>query len=215
LKTGDRIRQLRLQRGLSQEELGALIGVKKAAIHKYENEIVVNLKHSTITQLASALETTPAYLMGWDDELQSVAGVANIIPMPKMNTVPLVGAIACGTPILAEENIEELVEVPAHIDADFALRCVGDSMINARIFDGDIVYIKKQSIVSNGQIAAVIIDGEATLKRVYYQTGVSLTLVAENPKYPPLVFTGEAMNNIVIAGLAVYFTSVIRHDLTK
>jgi repressor LexA len=147
--------------------------------------------------------------MGWDDDQRS-----SFIAMPSMTSIPLVGAIACGTPILAEENIEELVEMPSHIDADFALRCVGDSMINARIHDGDIVYIKKQSIVRNGQIAAVIIDGEATLKRVYYQAGVSLTLVAENPKYPPLVYTGEAMNDIVIAGLAVYFTSVIRHELS-
>lgn len=211
---GKRIRTLREKAGLTQTELANAIGTSKQNIYKYEQGIITNIPLDRIETIASVLNTSPAYLMGWDDEPQTSGDIENVIPMPKMNTVPLVGAIACGTPIMAEENIEELVEMPSHIDADFALRCVGDSMINARIFDGDIVYIKKQPSVNNGQIAAVIIDGEATLKRVYYQTGVSLTLVSENPKYPPLVFTGEAMNNIVIAGLAVYFTSVIRHELT-
>ena len=126
-----------------------------------------------------------------------------------MNKVPLIGAIACGAPILADEHVEDYVDVPAHISADFALTCKGDSMINARIFDGDIVYIRQQETVDNGQIAAVLIDGEATLKRVrLFDNHISLE--PENPQYRPLVYWGEEMNAVRILGKAVAFTSAIR-----
>ena len=134
---------------------------------------------------------------------------SNIIPMPAMRKIPLVGSIACGTPILAEENLDGSIEAPDHIHADFALRCKGDSMINARIFDGDIVYIRQQESVEHGEIAAVLVGDEATLKRVYmYDDCISLE--AENPQYKPMVYRGEEMNNIRILGKAVAFTSVIR-----
>ncbi len=128
--------------------------------------------------------------------------------MPKTSKVPLVGAIACGEPILAAENIEGEVDVPERIHADFALRCKGDSMINARIHDGDIVYIRQQPAVNNGEIAAVLIGDEATLKRVYvYEDHV--VLQPENPSYEPLVYFGEAMSTVRILGKAVGFTSII------
>lgn len=132
----------------------------------------------------------------------------NILPMPKMKKVPLVGSIACGAPILAAENIEGEVDIPENINADFALRCKGDSMINARIFDGDIVYIKQQDTVDNGQIAAVLIEDEATLKRVrLYPDHISLE--PENPMYKPMVFWEEEMNAVRIIGKAVAFTSPV------
>ena len=133
----------------------------------------------------------------------------NIISLPIMNKVPLIGSFACGSPILAEEHIEDYVDIAAHIHADFALTCKGDSMINARIFDGDIVYIRQQETVDNGQIAAVLIDGEATLKRVrLFDDHISLE--PENPQYRPLVYWGEEMNTVRILGKAVAFTSAIR-----
>lgn len=130
----------------------------------------------------------------------------NIIPVPRMNQIPLIGTIACGEPILADENIEEHVDIPEHIHADFALRCKGDSMIGARIHDGDIVYIRQQPSVDNGQIAAVLIEDEATLKRVYV-TLESVVLQPENPSFPPLVYTGESMSEVRILGKLVGFTS--------
>ena len=143
--------------------------------------------------------------MGWED----IALSSNIIPMPAMNKLPLIGAIACGAPILAQEHIEDYVDYPAHIHADFALTCKGDSMINARIFDGDIVYIRQQDTVENGEIAAVLIDNEATLKRVrLYNDHISLE--PENPQYRPLVLWGEEMNTVRILGKAVAFTSTVR-----
>ena len=130
----------------------------------------------------------------------------NIMPMPKTYKIPLLGTIACGEPILAAENIEDEVEIPEHIHADFALRCKGDSMINARIHDGDIVYIRQQPAVNNGEIAAVLIDEEATLKRVYVHSD-HIVLQPENPSFDPLVYFGEAMEQIRILGKAVGFTS--------
>ena len=103
-----------------------------------------------------------------------------------------------------------MVELPDGIDADFCLLCRGDSMIGARIRDGDIVYIRSQSEVDNGQIAAVVIGDEATLKRVYYYPEKGqLTLQAENPQYEPLVYLGEELDEIRIAGLAVAFLSAV------
>ena len=143
------------------------------------------------------------------DDMPIELGIPNIMPVPEMRRIPLIGAIACGKPILAEEHIEEYVEIPKHVTADFALSCKGDSMINARIFDGDVVYIRQQATVENGEIAAVLIDGEATLKRVkFYEDRIALE--PENPTYRPIVLWGEEMNTARILGKAVAFTSAVR-----
>ena len=135
----------------------------------------------------------------------------NIIPMPVMRTVPLLGMIACGDPILAAENLDGEVSVPEHVTADFALRCKGDSMINARIHDGDIVYIRQQDSVDNGQIAAVLIGDEATLKRVNFNpASKTLILSPANDAYAPFVFVGDELDRVRILGRAVAFTSFVR-----
>lgn len=144
-----------------------------------------------------------------DDENSKSLRPSNILPMPKMRKVPLLGAIACGSPILAQENLDGEVDIPAEINADFALRCKGDSMINARIFDGDTVYIRQQEEVEHGEIAAVLVGEEATLKRVYLFDD-HISLEAENPQYRPMVYWGEDMNGIRILGKAVAFTSTVR-----
>lgn len=133
----------------------------------------------------------------------------NIIPMPEMRKIPLLGRIACGAPILAEQHIEEYIDIPKNIHADFALTCQGDSMINARIFDGDIVYIRQQDTVESGEIAAVLIDNDATLKRIrIFDDHISLE--PENPQYRPIVLWGEEMNTVRILGKAIAFTSSVR-----
>lgn len=121
----------------------------------------------------------------------------------------IIGTIACGTPILAEQNIECDVDIPEHIHADFALRCKGDSMINARIYDGDIVYIRSQPEVENGEIAAVEIDGEGTLKCVYIFPD-QVVLQAENPRYEPRIYKGAQLADLRILGKAVGFTAQIQ-----
>ena len=134
----------------------------------------------------------------------------NIIPLPKNKKVPLLGTIACGEPILAVENIDKYVEMPETVHGTFALKCKGDSMINARIFDGDIVYIREQPDVENGEIAAVLIGDEATLKRVY-KTPSKVVLRPENPMYDDMTYSKEELNQIRILGKAVAFLSAVRN----
>ncbi len=212
---GHRIRKRREELGMSQEELGRKLGYKsRSSINKIELD-QRNLTQSKIAALAKALNTTPAYIMGWEDEFPdqtSAINIKNILPLPQTKKVPLLGDIACGVPILAVENVAEYVDMDTDIHADFALRCNGDSMINARIFDGDIVYIRQMPEVENGEIAAVLIgtmDTEATLKRVY-RTEDSLRLCAENPSYKDIVFFKEEINSVRILGKAVAFLSAVR-----
>lgn len=206
----DLIREQRARTGKTFEQIGKEIGVAKATVQRWESGEIKDMRRDKLVALARALETTPAYLMGWEDSpTTDYTSIPGIEPMPNMRKIPLVGTIACGEPILAVENIEGEVEIPCNIHADFALRCKGDSMINARIFDGDVVYIREQPSVENGQIAAVLIDDEATLKRVrLFDDHISLE--PENPMYRPIVYWNGDMNSVRILGLAVAFTSVVR-----
>lgn len=203
----DKIKQLRSQHNLTLEQVAQEVGVGKSTVRKWENGMIANMRRDKIAALAKALHTTPGYLMGWEEAPQVLPD--NIIPMPEMRQIPLLGTIACGAPILADEHIEDYIDIPSHIAADFALTCKGDSMINARIYDGDIVYIRQQETVENGDIAAVLIDTEATLKRVkLFDDHISLE--PENPLYKPLVYWEREMEQVRILGKAVAFTSAVR-----
>lgn len=202
MRVGELIRHKRIELNLTQEQLGNLVGVNRAAINKWETGRVTNLKRETIKQLSEIFGISPALLVEPDISPE------NIIPMPTMRKIPLIGTIACGVPILAAENHDGDVDVPEHIHADFALRCKGDSMINARIFDGDIAYIRQQDTIENGEIAAVLIDDEATLKRVRLYDD-HIVLEPENPQFRPIVYWNEEMNDVHIIGKAVAFTSRI------
>lgn len=208
---GERIKMLREKKGWTQEELGQRIGVKNAAVHKYESGRVVNLKQTTIEKLAQAFGVKPSYLLGYDDEKDDLFGITDILPPPSMRAVPRLGEIACGEPILTPDNIEDTDLVPDDLDCDFTLQAKGDSMINARINDGDIVCIKQTPVVENGEIAAVLIDDmetETTLKR-FSKTDNAIILMPENGAYQPLVFTGKDMNKVRVLGKAVYFISKV------
>ena len=202
---GSKLRAARKAKQLTLFELAAKIKAAHNSISNWEND--QNMPDpDTIQNLCWALDVEPNYFFSVDSSLSLPR---NIIPLPEMQRIPLLGSIACGSPILAEEHIEDFVDIPRNIHADFALTCKGDSMINARIFDGDIVYIRQQPSVDNGEIAAVLIDGDATLKRVkLFDDHISLE--PENPMYKPLVYWGNDMNDVHILGKAVAFTSLIR-----
>lgn len=203
----DRIKSRRTELGLTVEELAHKMGYKdKSSISKIENG-KADIPQSKIAAFADALQTTPAYLMGWEEkpEPKKPTIPPGFEPMPKMKKIPLIGAIACGEPITAEQNIEKMVDVPENIRCDFSLTCHGDSMVDAGIHDKDVVYIRIQPEVENGEIAAVRIDGEATLKRVYYNPG-TLTLMPANPAYAPMIYTGPQLEEVHIEGKAVGWT---------
>ena len=177
-------------------------------IQFYENGTITNIPRERVMALAEALGTTPSELMGWSDA--SLSGYENILPI-SVRRVPMLGEIACGEPIWAEEEHGSYVAVDESLSVDFCLRAHGDSMIGARIHDGDLVLVRKQDSVDNGEIAVVIIDGEATLKRVYYYPGeAKLILSPENPRYAPLVYLGAELDRIKILGKAVAFQSQLR-----
>lgn len=203
LSIGEKLREARKAAGLTQRQLADKIDVSNTSISNWEKGVSMP-DPDTIQYLCWALNVQPNYFFSVESTLPQ-----NIISMPEMRKIPLLGSIACGEPILAEENIEDLIAIPRHIPADFALTCKGDSMINARIFDGDIVYIRQQETVDNGQIAAVLIDGEATLKRVRLFAD-HISLEPENPQFRPIVLWGEEMNTVRILGKAVAFTSTVR-----
>lgn len=137
------------------------------------------------------------------------APILELIEHAKFYEIPLLGDIACGSPILAEQNFLGTVKVDARFRVDFALICKGDSMINARIYNGDTVYIRQQPDVENGEIAAVLIDNEATLKRVYkFEDYIELR--PENTNYDVLKYAKENASYIKILGKAVAFLSVVR-----
>lgn len=199
----DKIKERRKELGLSLEDVAKALGVNRSTVMRYESESIKKMPIDIIPPLAKVLRCSPEYLMGWEDNTT----IDNVFPIDKIK-LPMLGSIACGEPIYADEDRESYVLAGTDIRADFCLRASGDSMINARIRDGDIVFIRQQDMVNNGEIAAVIIDDSATLKRFYYykQKGM-IILRAENPKYEDIILTGEELENVRILGKAVAFQS--------
>lgn len=211
VKIGSRIRSRREEIGMTQEELGSRLSLNKSTIQRYESGEVQKIKLPILHALARALDADPDYFALKTDEPGCFPELSaeNIIPIPNMTRVPLLGDIACGSPVLATENLSGFVSCPEGSGADFALRCKGDSMIGARILDGDIVLIRQQPDVDDGEIAAVLIDNEATLKRVHRKKNY-LILAPANPAYEPIVLTGEELSEVRILGKAVSFISAVK-----
>ncbi|MFP5528346.1 helix-turn-helix domain-containing protein [Peptococcus simiae] len=208
-----RIKQRREELGLSYQNLAEKTGLSKSTLQRYETASIKNLPLDKLEALAKALSVSPAYLMGWqeNDNIVSedidLSSYDNILPI-KTKKIPLLGEIACGVPIYADEDRESYVEVGTDIRADFALRAKGDSMIGAYIRDGDIVFIRRQPTVEEGEIAAVIIDDEATLKRVYFHKEIdAVELRADNIAYKSLIYSGPELEQLHILGKAIAFQS--------
>lgn len=202
-----RIKERRLAMDFTQEELASRLGLQKSAIAKYENGRVENIKRSVIQKMASILECSPSYLMGWEDS--SIPSYPNVHPVATKQ-YPVLGSVACGKPIFMAEEKEVYVDATVAIRADFVLIAKGDSMVGARINDGDIVFIRQQPEVENGEIAVVAIDDEATLKRFYRYSDNLIVLRAENPAYKDMEFRPEDHKDIRVLGKAVAFQSDLR-----
>ena len=212
---GDRIKSLRKSKGYNMRQMASALNLPYTTYVNYEKGAREPNSEQLIL-ISKYFGVSIDYLMGRTDvpfteetSENIFEKYPNIQPLPEMRKVPLLGAIACGEPIYREED--EWISLPNDINADFCLRCVGDSMINARINDGDIVFIQACDIVDNGQIAAVSIDNEVTLKGVYYYPEKNkLVLNPENPAYEPFVYTNEELNDIRILGKAVAFLSRVK-----
>ena len=197
----DYLARRRKELGLTQKEVADAVGVSEATVSRWESGEIANMRRDRIASLAKVLRSSAGFIMtGEKDEGTVPTGFS---PLPDMDTLPRVGRIACGEPILAEQNIEDYDSVPSSWRATFTLICVGDSMA-PRILDGDLVAIRQQKEVENGEIAAVRIGDEATLKRVYFHDDY-IELRPENPAYSSSIRRREEMNDVSIEGRAVGF----------
>ena len=203
MKVGALIQKYRKEAGLSVQDLADAIGKDRSTIYRYEKGEIEKLPSDLLVPVANALGVSPAQLIVSEnnDDAYSFPKFDNYIPVKKKK-IPLLGEVAAGQPIYADGHIEEYLPVNDDLRVDFALKIKGDSMINANIDDGDIVFIRQQSDVDDGQIAAVLIDDSATLKRVYHMQDF-IQLQAENPKYPPMIFSNKNCDDVRILGLAV------------
>jgi len=196
VKIGRLIKNRREALGLTQQELANLIDVSYSAVSRWEAGEVANMGRSKILALADTLRLSPVSIVSGEP-------VAEVI---KTKRVPLLGTIAAGEPVLALEDCSTFVEINGDMLADFCLQVKGDSMIDARICDGDLVFVHSQPVVNNGDIAVVLIDNEATLKRFYKNNG-GVILKPENTKYQPKYYSEDDLKSIRILGKAVLFQS--------
>ena len=205
----DIIRNKRIELQLTMKQVADAVGVSEGTVSRWESGEIENMRRDKVASLSKLLSIDPRIIMGWniDNHEESIPSYSNITPIAKKK-YPLYDGIAAGQPRLMPDGIETYVESTTDIKADFVLKVHGDSMIGARIHDGDLVFVRQQPEVENGEIAAVAIGDEATLKRVY-RYGDTLSLRAENPAYKEMVFTGEELNNIHILGKAIAFHSDI------
>jgi repressor LexA len=198
---GVRMREARNDKDLTVRELGEILGVSGATISRYETG-EVDPKRTFIAQTALVLGVDPAWLMGANVDKYT----AKPIPCKK---IPIVGMIAAGNPIFAHENIEGYEWICDDDNVHFCLIVKGDSMTGARVFNGDVVFVRQQDDVNSGEIAVVLVDDEATLKRVYKIDG-SIILHSENPSYPDMIFSRKDAKVIRVLGKAVAFKGVLR-----
>ena len=190
----------------TQKEVADAISVSPQTFNTWTQGIALP-RMGKIQSLANYFNINKSDLLDKHNYDLSFPNIPNIYPI-ELKRFPLLGEIACGEPRFASEDRESYVEASTDIRADFCLKAKGDSMINARIQDGDIVFIREQASVYNGEIAAVVIDDEATLKRVFYYPEKDLFILkAENPKYDDLVYSKSELDNIRILGKAIAFQS--------
>ena len=227
---GDVIKEYREANGLSQRQFAKLSNQSNGYISMLEkgenpkNGKPIQPSLSVLRDLAAAMGIPISELLLKSDDLRvNLTGpvtefrnengqaihVHNVYPVNR-HKLPLLGEIACGKPVYADEEHESYIEAGSDLEADFCLRAKGDSMTGARIYDGDIVFIKEAPVVENGKIAAVVIGDEATLKRVfYYPDKEQIVLLAENPRYAPLIYKGEELESVRILGRAVALQTAV------
>lgn len=206
----ERIHERRIEKGITLAQVADKLGVTEATAQRYERGNIKSIPYEHMCAYGEMLNCSPAYLMGWEENSSGM--LDNIYPI-ELKCFPLLGEIACGKPKYTNEDRESYIMAGTDIKADFCLKAKGDSMMNARIFDGDIVFIREQDIVENGEIAAVVVnnDSEATLKRLFYYKEKSLLILkAENPTFEDLIFQGEELNDVHILGRAIAFQSDVK-----
>lgn len=209
MSMAEKIKFLRTSQDLTLEDVANEVGVGKSTVRKWETGMIANMRRDKIASLAKALHTTPAYLMGWETSQKGSPAAhdlpADIAPYVPIHRIPILGRISAGLPLYAEEHIEGYTYTELNGGAEyFALRVSGDSMNTARINDGDILIVRRQEVVENGQIAVVMVDdNEATVKR-FYKNGPQITLMPQssNAIHQPQIYD-TSVTEVRVVGLVV------------
>ena len=198
---GDRIRQIRELCGLSQVELADAIGTTKQNLYKYENNIITNIPSDKIERIAAVCRVSPAYLMGWAEKSE-----IELVSSPQIKHIPVIGRVAAGLQCFADMQIDEYAPCDAsllHTGYDYVyLRVTGDSM-EPELHEGDKVLVQVRDTVESGDYAVVIVDGDDGLVKKVEYSKTQLTLISENPYYPPRRFQRAEMNRVRIFGKVV------------
>lgn len=202
----DILKDRRLELQLTLEDVAKRVGVSPATISRWESGDIANMRRDRIAALAEALQISPAVIMGWDVDTPIPPGVHK----PQFKKVPMLGYAAAGQPLEDLNQDTPYYDVDNKYDVDFCITVRGDSMIDANINDGDIVFIKSMSEVPNGKIACVEIDNEKVCLKRFYKSGKTVSLASANSKYAPMFFTEDNCENIKVLGLAVLRQSEIQ-----
>ena len=200
------LKQLRKDKRLTQQDMAEYLGINQNTYSYWEND-KVKIDNKSLEKLSAFFGVSVDYILGRTDIEVNILSLDNVYPI-ELKRFPVLGNIACGEPCFADEDHETYIVASKDIKADFCLVAKGDSMTGARIYDGDVVFIRKQPTVNNGEIAAVLIGEEATLKRWYfYPDKNKLVLTPANEAYEPFVYIGDELNEVRCLGKAVCFTS--------
>lgn len=197
---GNYIKYLRTSRNMTQEELGSIIGVKKAAVQKWESGMVQNLKRDTIKKLADYFEVSPASFI---DEPEP-SNISNVIPAENLHMIPVFASVSAGFGAYASDEILEYIPTvltnPYEANVTLGIKVTGNSMY-PKIEDGDTIVVRKQESVDNGSIAVILLDGEEGLvKKVKYGPDW-IDLISINPEYPVKHFEGSEVQRLRVVGL--------------
>jgi len=202
----DILKGRRLELELTLEDVAKRVGVSPATISRWESGDIANMRRDRIAALAKALQISPAVIMGWDVDTPIPPGAHR----PQFKKVPMLGYAAAGQPLEDLNQDTPYYDVDNKYDVDFCITVRGDSMIDANINDGDIVFIKSMPEVPNGRIACVEIDNEKVCLKRFYKSGKTVSLASANSKYAPMFFTEDNCESIKILGLAVLRQSEIQ-----
>ena len=218
---GELIKEYRSEHEMSMDDFSQKSGISKAYISLLEK----NKHPKTGKPIAPSVDSIKKAALGMNMDFNALFSIVDgnidlspqaelIASYPNIHPIstkrfPVLGSVACGDPVYMSEDRELYVDSTVALNADFVLIAKGDSMINARINDGDIVFVRKQEKVENGEIAVVAIDDEATLKR-FYKYADTIVLRAENPAYKEMEFRPEDRKDIRILGKAVAFQSDVK-----
>lgn len=207
----DIIKNRRIELQLTMKQVADAVGVSEGTVSRWESGEIDNMRRDKIAALSRILSLDPRIIMEWDEiplNRTAIPSFPNITPIAR-KSFPLFDGIAAGEPRLMPDGVTLYVDATVDVQADYVLKVHGDSMIGARINDGDYVFIRQQPEVENGEIAAVAIGDEATLKR-FYRYGDVVVLRGENPEFKEMTFSGDQLGQVRILGKAVAFQSDVR-----